>query len=349
MSGPVVMRCNVSPTVGIGHLMRCREIARHLGETGHDAHIIGPPESLKQPEDSTLFQSWQPVPERGTSQDDAARVLQACAEASARHVIMDDYRTDPEYQHLLRGAGIRWMQQFDASAPWPFSCDILVNASPFERREQYLQWLEDAAHTQTLFGPAYAVLRPAFNGLKLRPHGRAVRRILVSFGGGDDRGAISNVLTSLAGQIGSDVTLVVVSGPSNPRRDSIAEMIAALPEGAAELHVAPQNLVELMLGCDMCIIGGGTMSYEAAACGLPTLFLGLAGNQQRPCLGWQDLTGASYLGQFEDVSRAQLLKATHKMINDEAARAQMAAKGCAVVDGKGTTRLVDALLERETV
>ena len=46
-----------------------------------------------------------------------------------------------------------------------FQPDLLVNASPFERREDYLPWLETPERTRTLFGPSYAVLRPAFAAL----------------------------------------------------------------------------------------------------------------------------------------------------------------------------------------
>ena len=142
--------------------------------------------------------------------------------------------------------------------------------------------------------------------------------------------------------------LVLVSGAGNPRRAAIAETVAALPAGQAEFHVNPPDMAGLMRGCDLALIGGGTMSYEAAICGLPTVFVGLAPNQERPCRGWQDLTGAPFLGLVGTVGDDRLRAAVSELVEDDARRRAMAAKGRALVDGQGTQRLTDALLERES-
>lgn len=347
MTRAVVFRCNVSATVGVGHLMRCREMARRLVAQGYGCAIIGPPESLKRDGDDALFMHWEEVAVRGTSAEDAGRVIAVCRRFDTNLLVMDDYRGDPEYQLLLKAAGIRWLQQFDASKPWDFHGPLVVNSSPYERHAQYTQWLKHP-HARTLFGPLYGVLRPAFCALEARGDGRPVHRILVGFGGGDDRGAIDTVLGALAGKLGADVTLVVVSGSSNPRRDAIAARIAAMPEGQAEFHVDPADMPGLMAGCDLAVIGGGTMSYEAAICGLPMVFIALAPNQERPCQGWHDLTGAPVLGQVGQVAADAVYNAVTELLQDDTRRREMAAKGRALVDGKGADRLVDALLEKET-
>lgn len=344
----VVFRCNVSASVGVGHLMRCREMARLLVARGFACAILGPPESMKKDGDDALFAHWEEVAQRGTSQQDAARVIAICQRFETRHLVMDDYRADPDYQLLLKAAGLRWLQQFDASAPWDFHGDLVVNSSPYERREHYLKYLKNP-DTVTLFGPRYGVLRPAFSRLSIRPDGRAVRRILLAFGGGDDRGAIALAVGALAGRLGPDVTLVVVSGGGNPRRAALAGELARHPQSEVEFHVDPVDMPELMAGCDLAVIGGGTMSYEAAICGLPMVFIALAPNQERPCRGWHDLTGAPVLGTVGDVSGAQVYAAVHGLMQDHATRRAMAAKGRALVDGKGAERLVDAVLKKETV
>lgn len=344
----VVFRCNVSATVGIGHLMRCREMARDLGARGYDCVLLGPPQSLQHAQDADLFVHWQEVPERGSSAQDAARVIALCQHFGARHLVMDDYRGDPDYQVLLKAAGLRWLQQFDASAPWDFHGPLVVNSSPYERHAHYVRWLRDPA-ARTLFGPRYAVLRPAFARVQARADGRAVRRVFVGFGGGDDRGAIDTVLDALAGQMPGvplpDITLVVVSGSGNPRAQALAARIAALSN--VEFHVDPPDMPGLMAGCDLAVIGGGTMSYEAAICGLPMIFVALAPNQQRPCQGWHDLTAAVVLGQVGQVAARDVRAAVQSLSDDAPRRQEMAAAGRALVDGQGAARLVDALLEKD--
>ena len=345
-AGPtVVFRCNAGSRVGIGHLMRCRQMARSLQRRGGRSIILGPPTGLRVAQDADLFVEWRDIPDRGSSVQDAARVVDACAAHGAHHAVMDDYRIDPPYQHVLRGAGLRWLQQFDASTPFDYWCDVLVNASPFETRDDYLPWLKRPDAQRTLFGPSYAVLRPDFAALSVRPDGRPVRRILVAFGGGDDRGALSLGLTALAGRFGPNVILVLVAGKANPNHAALAAQIATLPRGQAELHVDPADMPRLMASCDLAVIAGGTMSYEAAICGLPMVFVGLAANQERPCRGWVDLTGAAFLGTVPDVTAQAVHDAVAALVADRPARTRMAAAGRAVVDGKGADRLLDALLK----
>ncbi|MHA7850335.1 PseG/SpsG family protein [Roseovarius sp.] len=343
MSRWIVFRCQSGEGVGLGHVMRCREMARHLRDQGILSAMIGPAEGLRLAEDSDLFQHWQAVEDRQGSARDAARVVALCDRLGTRHAVIDDYRADPAFQKVLKAGGLRWLQQFDASCDWRFCCDVLVNAGPLERRSAYLQRLERPERVQTLFGPAHAVLRRGFRQVVWRRDGRAVRRVLVAFGGGDDRGAIALVLKALAGR---EVTLVIVSGAGNPGRTVVERAVAEMGPGQVELHVGPEDMPGLMAGCDLAVIGGGTMSYEAAICGLPMVTLALAANQERPCLGWQALTGAPYLGRIADVGPEALFEAVSSLIRADSQREAMAVKGRQAVDGRGVERLISALLER---
>lgn len=346
MSRWIVFRCHTGAGVGLGHLMRCREMARHARQQGIQAAMIGPSEALREAADAKLFPVWQAVADRQGSAQDAARVLALCRRLGTRHAVIDDYRADPVFQRGLRAGALRWLQQFDASCDWRFCCDVLVHAGPGETRAAYLPRLEEPARTQTLFGPAHAVVRGGFRRVAKGPDGRAVRRVLVAFGGGDDRGAITLVLGALEGRLDGDVTLVVVSGAGNPGLAGVRRALHRLGPGAAELHVAPRDMPGLMAGCDLAVIGGGTMSYEAAICGLPMVLLALADNQERSCLGWQALTGARYLGRVADIGPEAVFGAVSGLIRDDIARARMAVRGRRAVDGRGVDRLVSALLGR---
>ncbi|MGR3467042.1 MAG: PseG/SpsG family protein [Shimia sp.] len=353
MSTPtVVMRCNASPTVGIGHLMRCREMARVLRTGGWDSVLLGPPRSMATPEDARLFRAWHPIAERGPDAQEARTIIETCAAYDTHHLILDDYRGTPPVQTALRAAGLRWLQQFDSSQRFEYDCDVLVNASPHERRAAYEHLLRRPEAQQTLFGPRYAVLRPDFLALDPRADGRPVARILVAFGGGDDRGAIAFTLEALRG-IGTEsedgiddgaVTLVAVVGASNGNAAQIKALASAAPDAPVEVHHAPPDLPALMAGCDLAVIAGGTMGYEAAICGLPPIFMALADNQHRSCMGWHALTGAPYLGRADAVAAADLRAAAAALITDHDRRRDIARAGRAEVDGYGAQRLIDALL-----
>jgi UDP-2,4-diacetamido-2,4,6-trideoxy-beta-L-altropyranose hydrolase len=344
---PTVFRCTATPKIGMGHLARCREMARELVARAHACHMVGASEDLIEPNDSTLFRSWAALPDDLPPEQDAARVVALCRDLGTRYLVLDDYRGQAlAYQQVLADAGLRWLQQFDSSAQGAFLAPIIVNASPFERAEDYLPRLLNP-QTRMLFGPRYAVLRPEFANVTIGPDERPVRRILAAFGGGDDRGALDLVLDAMAGIPG--VALRLISGKNNPRNSHLSQRVAALDPGFAQLLIDPADMARQIAECDLGIIAGGTMSYELAFCGVPMILIALAPNQRRSCIGWQELTGTPFLGQIPEIAVDGLTAQVTSLINNPAKRKDIALRGRDQVDCKGTARLCDALMETETL
>ena len=345
---PILMCCNAGVWVGFGHLMRVREMARHLSAEGHRCYLYGPEPDLTQPADKALFTDM--LPETQAEADDAVlrarRVVALAAALGCRHVLIDDYRAEPAFQDVLAAAGLHWLQQFDNSRDWSYRAPVLVNASPFERPEHYTGRLPDP-RTRFLFGPRYAVIRPEFRAIRPQPETRPCRRILLAFGGGDDRGMSQQMLRALSGHLPEGIEVLVISGPSNPRLGEITIAAARLPDPGARLLVNPSDMAALIASCDLGGVAGGTMGYELAICGVPTIFVALVANQERSCRGWQSLTGAPYLGRAGEIDDADLRMAVLELVGDTQRRAALAAAGRAAVDGQGTERLCAALLEKE--
>lgn len=346
MSLTVAMRCLSGPDVGMGHLMRCREIARHLVERGHRSVIMGPNTELQTQLDRTLFVAWVPEAACFEAEADFAAFSAFCTTHQATHANMDDYRITPAYQKALRDVGIRTLQQFDASKPWAFWADFIVNAGPSERYEDYTAYLSNAS-TQCLFGPAYAVLRPAFSQIVAREDGRPLKRLFICFGGGDDKRTLERVIVALQARLGDQITLVAVCARTNPAAETYQRTLGSLPQ--VEYQIDPPNIADLMRSCDAAILAGGTMSYEAAICGLPLILVALAPNQRRACAGWQAEIGALFLGEADHVTPEALVAAVTRLIETPSQRQMMAERGRMAVDGCGVVRLVDALLNTSTI
>lgn len=330
----VLLRCNVTPGVGLGHLMRCRTLADLLTDGGHRAHVIGLPDHMRQNEDDRRFATIVPEPPEWTPQGETARLLGAAKAHGAEHLILDDYRGLPQVQSTLADAGIRWLQQFDASRPFPFVAPLLANMSLFEAGADYRKALSLPDEVKTLFGPAYAVLRAAFTACPAPDPARPPRRVLISFGGGDDHGAVAHAVAA-TGRCGLEP--VVISGAGNPRNRANA----ALP---CEHHIAPPDVPALMASCDIAVLAGGTMSYEAAHLGLPLLLVPLAPNQARACRGWHSRAEAIILPEPARLTADAIHDALTEVRDDDARRIRMARAGHRLVDGQGGPRLLEALL-----
>lgn len=343
---PIIFRCQASGSIGLGHLMRCRELARALRERGRDSVLIGPEDGLLTEHDRLLFAACYPVENYVSPTADLKRVLSIAAAHGASFVVMDDYRVDPEYGSALKASGIRFLQQFDASRPCVFHADILVNAGPYEKPHHYTEFLANP-RTRLLLGPQYAVLRPDFQMVAPRAAAREVGRVLVCFGGGDDRGAIEMTVEAMSAQHGAGMRVDVISGGGNPHKDRIGTALAPLRKDGIFFHVDAKNVAELMRQADLAVIAGGTMSYETAICSLPSILIAMAGNQIRSCRGWNEATGAPFLGTIDQLNSRQIGEALALLIDDHGLRASIATSARSLVDGKGVARMIDAIIEVE--
>lgn len=341
-SSVILFRCEVSAAVGIGHLMRSRTFAAVLRERGQRCIMVGPGADYRTDGDEALFDAWLPVPEWRSGEKDAGIVVDVARGHGARRAVIDDYRADEDFQSVLEDAGLVWMQHFDASKPRRFRADMIVHGSPSETAERWGPYLLNP-ETEMLFGPRYAVLRPEFPPA-LRPDGRPVETILVSFGGGDDQGAIALTLETLAANLPS-VRFAVMSGARNPNNAAIGEWIAKSGDDRVTLHIQPQDVAGLFAGCDLAVLGGGISIYEAASCGLPMVLMALADNQLRQCAAWQELGTATFLGRVGEVGHEALAQEVAALVADDRRRAAMSAVGRASVDGRGAERLANHLLK----
>ena len=338
----VLFRCNASPTIGYGHLTRCRALAQALRRQGETCVMIGPVAADARPEDQDIFSDWVPVPDWPSAAEDATRLVDLARRFDAGWAVLDDYRVDETYQLTLRAAGLGWLQ-FDGTARKPLWADLIVNANLAAHPDEYANVLHNP-ETRLLLGPRCAVLRQEFANVEPRDSKRPVKRILVTFGGGNDRGAIKFVLSTLLPRTPSTVDFLVISGPRNPYNSSLVQWVETYGQGRVRLHIDPPQSSTLFASCDIAIMAGGTSTFEAACCGLPMILISIADNQTRNSETWQQFGAAIYLGVFPGIATNLLTNNVLDLLRDADRRRSMADAGKTKIDGRGTQRIVEALL-----
>lgn len=328
----VVFRCNAGPEIGFGHLVRCRALAHALHEKGEHCVMVGPDQSYAKPADHEIFEDWIPVPDWPSSADDAQRLIDVAQAQQAKWLVLDDYRVDETYQLALRKLGLRWLQ-FDGSASKPLWADIILNASPSARAEDYSAMVRNP-NAQLLLGPAYAILRPEFQDVIPCEPGRRVKRILLTFGGGDDRGANQFVLSALLPIISPDQHLVVISGASNPNNASLKQWIENHGKERVSLFIDPEHVAPLFASCDIAVMAGGTSVYEALRCGVYPVIFSIVDNQRQHIKAWAEKGCVKYLGDYEDLDKVSLVQATQTLLSSTV---QFSCEK--LIDSKGATRV----------
>lgn len=337
----VVVRADASARIGLGHLRRCSALGRRLGTAGVDVHFLTKAEDIDPAAEVGGFAGACVALEPSVQgQADAARTVEYCRSVRADRLIVDHYHVDEAYQRVLLDGGFRWLQ-FDGTARMPLWADWVVSMSPAADEATY-QALQRRPETHLLLGPRYAILREEF--LRCRPPrfvNPQATRLLLTFGGGDDRGACLACLSALPRMDGFEVT--ILSSSYNPQIPSIRGWMERNPDVRIQLLLDDPDIARRMTEADIAVTAGGTTTFEAAMLGLPAIIVQIAENQRANAQAWDRAGVALDLGPVEGLDADRLRDKLVGLAGDSELRERMATLGRKFVDGRGVERITAAL------
>ena len=337
-----LFRLDVSPSVGMGHLRRCLTLAGELAEHGSEVFFLCRSEAFDISEHMTqLVTDWAACDWSLTPEEDAQEVIRYSRMKHIDSVIVDHYRTDQTYQKILYESGIRWLQ-FDGAARYPIWADWVLNMSPTASEELY-EKLKPRKDTHLLLGSRYALLRKEFQQQRCQvKKSGPVKRILLTFGGGDDRGATIFCLGAIR-SLGRKVERIVLLSSANPRKDDILKWNR---ENRTNTRIVldAEETAPYMVSADLAITAGGMTVFEMAVLGIPVLIMQIADNQVPITRAWQQCGYGIDLGHLDQLRQETLLQETISLMQDAGRRQAMSTAGQAMVDGEGTWRVARALL-----
>lgn len=272
-------------------------------------------------------------PEPAASLDLVARESPAC-------VLVDAYTLDAAYFTILRPY-VDCLAVIDDLADRDLDADLVVNGSANAAALTYRL----TPSCDLLLGTWYALLRPSFRGLPARDTPERVRCVLITLGGADPTGSTASVMTDVAGAL-PRARLNVVIGPLFRSPEQLRQVAAGLGDRVV-LHLAPDDLVDLMMGADLAVSAGGQTLYELAACGVPTLALRVAENQRRQMDALSRMNIVRDGGVCDEAGRFSAVRDEVTALDaDRSLRSAMSELGQRLVDGLGAQRVADAILDR---
>lgn len=362
----ILFRSDASLTIGSGHVMRCRSLARQLQRHGglvcficrrqrgdfidlleQEFPVLVLPEHLpayrEGLEGRELYGAWL-----GCSQEqDAAECLEVLGLAgitSASWLVSDHYGLDASWQGIvlagLSGGGARTkLLVIDDLADRSHEADLLLDQNFFgEATGQRYQGLVKAQCCQ-LLGPHYALLGPEYALLHpLMPQRAELRRVLVFFGGVDPANLTSRTLSALLVPALAHLAVDVVLGLHSPHRQAVEDLVTLRPH--TTLHGCLPSMAGLIARADLAIGAGGASTWERACLGLPSLVVAIADNQL-PFTKALDQSGyLQLLGDGATVTTEQIVSALLARIGEPFA----ADSGFELTDGWGGARLAMAML-----
>lgn len=337
-----LFRCDVSSQAGIGHLRRCMVIANELKNMGsfvsflcRTMHFNDFRETISS-FDKIKTMDWSFSPE-----DDTQEVVNLFKRWKINIVVIDHYRASLEYQRRLYDSGVKWVQ-FDGCKENKLLANWVINSSPAAKNCDYWS-LRQNDKTCFLLGPEFAPLRSEFYQLKTKVEFRKrVKRILLTFGGGDDRGAILFCLKAIK-NLYSNIERVVLTTSDNPSNDEIAYWMK-INRVKTELVVDEPEIARRMAEADLGITAGGMTTFETAAMGLPCLIVQIADNQTLNAKAWHEAGVSINLGSLDELKQEDLCQQVKRLIEQPEQRKNMHETGRSMVDCRGAERVARVLL-----
>lgn len=341
--GTLLLRADASNTIGAGHVMRCIALAQAWVDAGGQA-VFALAEGAREFADRLKREGFTLVDlgvQRG-SDDDARRTVGLADQHGAAAVVIDGYCFGDAYlQTVADGSGVSLLID-DFSQAGHYPVDLVLNQSPAASAAMYPSRGDD---TELLLGLRHLLLRREF--LSTRPAEADVvpraRRILVTLGGGDADNVTAVVLEGLSLLKVEDLDVLVVAGPANPHAEDLLDRLDEAPY-QAELICDTDDMPALMREAHLAICGGGSTCYELAYLGTPAAAVILAENQMPVVAACAQAGCVEPLGWFGHLTPPGIAAVAGGLLEEAPRRAAMSRAGRLLVDGRGSRRVVRAIL-----
>lgn len=186
-------------------------------------------------------------------------------------IIVDSYELNDAFISSLNSYGglvVCW----DDNALYNYHCDVIVNANLYahELKFRFMKSLP-----RLLLGGKYALLRKDIRAAMPVEIRENAMRIFICFGGSDPYNLTSRVIQTLSAI--DNIHLIAALG-THTNND---KEVFSLESDKVFVYKTPKNLPEIISSCDIAVTASGTMVYELASIGIPSILISQADNQMR--------------------------------------------------------------------
>jgi UDP-2,4-diacetamido-2,4,6-trideoxy-beta-L-altropyranose hydrolase len=263
----IAFRLDAGNDIGMGHAVRCSVLVDEFIAQGHECTYF----SASNPEIELFVREYGieliPVPDIPIDEE-MLWIQKQFGKFDV--VILDSYRLSSEYIASLHRENIV-VCAIDDNALYEYSCDIVLNQNLFANELQFRIGLK---LPYFLLGGEYCLLRKEFQSLSPIQIQEYASRIFICFGGSDMNNFTPVAVEALQNLPG--VELFVVLGPASLNVDEVRNIMC----DNVHLFVNPAEISTIMKQCDIAIISAGSIVYEVASIGLPSIVTVQADNQR---------------------------------------------------------------------
>ncbi len=343
MVNQVYIRVDGNEIIATGHVMRCLSIAEQIRKIGAEVTFIvadDRPESLIR---SRGFH----VDVLGTVWDDLDQETEILytyvKEHSVKILLLDSYYVTEDY--LKKLSNYTKIIYIDDLYRFAYPVDTVINYSVFADTSLYKRIYQPSGlNTHFLTGGGYVPLRNEFalKPFKVQPQ---VEKVLITTGGTDQLNIAGNLLQTVIRNCElCKLDYHVIVGCFNQNRDILRSLAALHPN--IHLHEKVDHMAQWMKSCDVAVSAAGTTMYELCACGIPSVCLEVADNQEGARF-WEEKGYMLYAGNACKENERCIEKCIEALLfykNHYRERKERSIRMQSVVDGCGAKRIAEYIV-----
>jgi spore coat polysaccharide biosynthesis predicted glycosyltransferase SpsG len=328
----IVFRCDASPDIGLGHLIRCLAVAKEL-----------------QKQNQIIF---------ATTKDDMISYIK---EVGFRIIFKEKDETEEKYLKRLNNIiysnivvidkkylySIESLNDFkqnnirivmlDNICPGLSECDEIIFPNAHLDKNVLKKYLLAERINQVKTGPEYIILRDEILALKEKFNNNLHNplKIIVTTGGTDPEGVLLKLIPWLK-EMNLKANILILIGQAFKYKNELEKIIINLPDN---FKVLPYSLEEF-IKVDIVICTFGVSIYEMIYLQIPTICISHnRENTQSTKILKERYNIFEDLGYYEKITSKILYSAITKLLNDKKYHKNILKRFENLIDGKGAYRV----------
>jgi len=337
---PILIRCDGSPRIGMGHITRCLALADELRDCHHCQVTFAMRENercagfIRRCGYRVFFLS------EGSDRVDYPCWLEGVIREVQPAALILDMRDDLPVPVL----STLWTDDMllvtidDLSDRRRVADLVFYPPTPLVDR---IDWTGFSGSRYV--GWDYCILRREFAREPDRSPKERLRMLVTT--GGSDPGNITMKIIDALDDLDSDVDVTVIMGPWFRYG---TEIEGCLRHKARDFEILRdvRDMHGIMEKADLAVASFGITAYELAATGVPAIHICLTEDHFVSASAFASAGMAVNLGLYTDVTTGAIIAAVRELLVDDDRRCRMACACRETVDGKGAERVARIIVER---
>lgn len=342
----IAIRVNVSPDIGIGHLVRTSYIAKEFEQRGeHILFVLNKKNKSVEPflkgfSVIELYNDYSKIDEPR----DAKLTLSFLKKHDIDTVIVDSYDLNETWEKIISRNGYKIVAIDDMQRK--HCCDFIIDQKWSGIDDTYNRYNDlTPPNCKRLLGPKYTLLNPQYQYPENSDTNQLT--ILFSLGGGGDFSIFDDIINNLLNDGKLDVTILVILGPLSYNYNRII----GYDKKYSNLKIIKNknNLYPYYKQASLFVGSLGASFYETSFLKIPTLSFSIAPNQESDVTYLQDYGHFLHIPLEElcqSKKTAQLIKTLLFNINR---LKHLRAKALLNIDNNGIKRIADVVVHNTPI